>query len=52
LDKYLRDHPEFKAQIGRIAKVSYTAPTYKVRKAVVAVEEVEFENPESDEEAA
>lgn len=51
LDRYLKDNPGHKPSIDRIAKVSCTAPIFKIRRSAVA-EDVEVEDTDQDEEAA
>jgi len=51
LDKYVKEHPEYKAAIGRVGKVSYTAASYVVRKSAIE-EEIPLDDAEQDEEAA
>ena len=33
LDRYVRDHPDLKPPLARVAKVNYNAPVFKVRKS-------------------
>ena len=40
LDRYVRDHPDLKAPLAKIAKVNYNAPVFKVKK-VTPSEEVD-----------
>ena len=35
LDRFVRDRPELKDSLSKIAKISYNAPTYRVRETKV-----------------
>ncbi len=53
LDRYVRDHPELKSPLAKVAKVNYNAPVFKVRKAA-PVEGADVGKPDTvkDESAA
>ncbi|MEE8300644.1 MAG: PD-(D/E)XK nuclease family protein [Desulfatiglandales bacterium] len=46
LDRYVKDHPDLKTPLQKIAKVNYNAPVFKIKK-VDPVEEIDVGNPVS-----
>jgi len=46
LDRYVKDHPELKPALAKVATVNYNAPVFKIKK-VEPVEEIDAGTPET-----
>jgi hypothetical protein len=47
LDRYVKDRPDLKDPLAKVAKVSYNAPVFKVRENAKVVDDIDVSNKNS-----